>query len=683
MGAFSVNGVNWPGSWDYAYAYNEGSYLLIEDYGSYVGFKLTPNNFAMVDFNGNGWNANNKMYVAYNTPYGSSGEPLFPDTTSQLPQSSILFAVAYPYDLTAGAITLPKSEEPYPLNTPFTPTATMTNSGSSVPTSCSVLLTISEVGVGQVYNEVLSMKNTAQAASGIFPAIPAIPASFGQTTIQFPSYTPGVSSLLPGNGNGGYGIYEDTMIIYNLAPTADQNPSDNEVTNEWICSPPNDIKAVQVINPPNGTATQIDVATPISIRFRNLGTNNQTNVPVSAVVRNASGTVVFRDTLIIPNWPAGPTGGNSTGTQDYSTSGQGPGIGAYYDTAFPATPSWTPSTLGTDTVFGIALMYPQDGANTTDALSLDDTTKSATPILPEYDAAAIRVINPPPGGQEAYATSWPPEGVFQDVGVVDLFQVLVVVQIHRCSDGQVVFQSDTTETALNVDDGQVGFYFPTRSGPYNIATIPPGCYNECVIADYDGDINYVNDTACAQFSILNRLIGNYYVGVGKQFQSIHQAVDTMRFRGIGGNVRLILTDTSYTENGTYDVSTPQGAVDMRNISGLSDTSTVTWIPYPGVHPTIHFTGKQPFCFYMGDGFPGFMSWEGYNPSTVPTPDLVVPAAGKARYDDHERGNEQWSRLRYRGGSLQYHAERPYHSWQRLIIANSRICERFLHGHPYL
>ncbi len=230
----SVNGVNWPGSWDYAYAYNEGSYLLIEDYGSYVGFKLTPNNFAMVDFGGNGWNANNKMYVAYNTPYGSSGEPLFPDTTSQLPQSSILFAVAYPYDLTAGAITLPKSEEPYPLNTPFTPTATMTNSGSSVPTSCSVLLTISEVGVGQVYNEVLSMKNTAQAASGIFPAIPAIPASFGQTTIQFPSYTPGVSSLLPaGNGNGGYGIYEDTMIIYNLAPTADQNPSDNEATNEW------------------------------------------------------------------------------------------------------------------------------------------------------------------------------------------------------------------------------------------------------------------------------------------------------------------------------------------------------------------------------------------------------------------------------------------------------------------
>ena len=102
----------------------------------------------------------------------------------------------------------------------------------------------------------------------------------------------------------------------------------------------------------------------------------------------------------------------------------------------------------------------------------------------------------------------------------------------------------------------------------------------------------------------------------------------MRFRGIGGNVRLILTDTSYTENGTYDVSTPQGAVDMRNISGLSDTSTVTWIPYPGVHPTIHFTGKQPFCFYMGDGFPGFMSWEGYNPSTVPTPDLVVPEPAK-------------------------------------------------------
>ena len=251
-----------------------------------------------------------------------------------------------------------------------------------------------------------------------------------------------------------------------------------------------------------------------------------------------------------------------------------------------------------------------------------------TPILPEYDAAAIAVVNPPPGGQEAYATSWPPAGLFQDVGVVDLFNVLIVDQIHRCSDGALVFQSDTTETALNVDDGQVRFYFPTVRARITSPTSFPGCYNLCVIADYDGDINYVNDTACEQFSILDRLKGDYYVGVGKQFQTIHQAIDTMLFRGIGANVRLILTDSAYHETGATDISTPQGALDLRGIHGLSDTSTVTWIPYPGQTPHIYISGPQPFSIYYGDGFPGYVNWEGYNPATVPSPDLAVAEPAK-------------------------------------------------------
>ena len=188
--------------------------------------------------------------------------------------------------------------------------------------------------------------------------------------------------------------------------------------------------------------------------------------------------------------------------------------------------------------------------------------------------------------------------------------------------------SDTTETSLNVDDGQARFYFPTDNGIYHISQIPPGCYNLCVIGAVNGDNDAANDTACEQFSIIDRLKGNYYVGVGQQFQSIHQAVDTMKFRGIGGNVNLILTDSAYHENGLTDASSQRGAVDFGGINGLSDTSTVTWLPYPGKTPHIYFSGSQPFCFYLGDVFGGFMKWEGYNPSTVPTPDLLVAEPAK-------------------------------------------------------
>lgn len=624
-GPFTYNGFTFPGSWAYYYYYNYGSYYYFYSEGGPCGMKTTSNQFIDIDWNGNGWNASKPFVYTRNTmisstyyttatgstaqsttiPYGPNY--LFPDTARYLPQSSIKFQIAYPYDFTAGTITLPGNEQPEPLNTAFNPTANITNSGSSIPTSIQVNFAITEFGVGQVYNQTV----TIPAAS--------LPAAFATISYAFPSFTPGVAQ--PGLPTSTYGIFEDTMIIFNLLPTADQNPGDNTSTNEWICSPPNDIKAVQVLNPPPGARSQINVAAPISIRFRNLGTNNQTNVPLTAVVHDGTGSVVFRDTVYIPNWPAGPTGGNSDGSTDFSTSGQGPGKGAYYDTAFPASPTWTPVTLGIDTVFGIAIM-------SNDQLRGDDTTKAASPILPEYDAASVGVVNPQPGEQKPYLTTWPPAALFQSVGVVDLFDVPIECQIRRCSDGALVFKSDTIEPAINIDQGKIRFYFPTDQNSYHISQIPPGCYNMCAIAKYQGDINSANDTACTQFTIIDRLKGDYYVGVGKQFQSIHQAVDSMRFRGIGANVRLILTDANYTENGNYDVSSQQGAVDMRNISGLGANSTVTWIPYPGVTPTITFTGTQPFCFYMGDLFGGYMKWEGYNPSTVPLPDKITGEPNK-------------------------------------------------------
>ncbi len=640
-GPVTTNGWTMPGSWCYDYNYNYSSYQYDFDYRAVCGIKSTGGQCITVDWNGNGWNANQPFIYRYGCHYGYYGEGsvsnystatgtasvtsesdpgFFPDTAYYLPRSSIEFFIAYPYDFTAEAIDTPVNESPYNINTPFTPTVTIQNSGSSVPASLQVVYWITEVGVGQVYSKTITVLPTAQAASGTQPAIPALPAAFSQAIVQFPQFTP--------SGVNGYGIYEDTCLIYNLLPTADQNPGDNELTNEWICSPPNDIKAVTVINPPAGSRQQISTATPIAVRFRNLGSNNQTHVPLTAVVHDASGNVVFRDTLIIPNWPAGPTGGNSTGAIDRSTNGTGPGTGPYYDTAFPWNPTWTPVTLGTDTVFGIAIMYPQNGANATDGLAGDDTTKASTPILPSQDAAAVAIIVPGAGQQMPQGISFQPEASFAAVGVNSLFDFLVYCQITRCSDGSLVFKSDTEVEAINTDDGAVPVKFPADNGIYHTSNLAPGCYNICAIVKYPGDINPTNDTVCGQFAVISRLSGNYYVGVGRQFQTIHQAVDTMRFRGIGGNVNLILTDASYTENGATDVASPYGAIDLRGINGLSATSTVTWEPYPGQTPTITFSGTQPFCFYMGDLFPGYMKWEGYNPSTVPTADKLVAEPAK-------------------------------------------------------
>src|SRR5439155_9766277 len=158
----------------------------------------------------------------------------------------------------------------------------------------------------------------------------------------------GVSAFTPSS----YGIYDDTVVVFNYQPTPDQNPSDNTTTNEFTVAPPNDITAVTILNPPTGLngRTPIAVSTPVQVRFRNLGTNSQTNVPVTAVIRDPSGAVVYRDTVIIPNWPSGPLGGNSDAVVSYASAGSGPGKGPYYDTTFK---DWIPATNGIHRVCGI------------------------------------------------------------------------------------------------------------------------------------------------------------------------------------------------------------------------------------------------------------------------------------------------------------------------------------------
>jgi hypothetical protein len=407
-----------------------------------------------------------------------------------------------------------------------------------------------------------------------------VPASFTSATVTFPSFTPTQ-----------YDIYRDTVYVLGLQPTADQSNTDNMTWDEFTVSPPNNIKAITVLNPAPQTRTPINIATPVGARFMNAGANDQTNVPLTMVIRDPNGNVVYRDTVIVPTWASGRR----------------------YDTTFK---DWTPAVNGNHTMEAIAILG-------NDQLRKDDTARTTVYVRYEADVAAISNFNPQPDEEKPYTKRWQPTGFFQSVGVADLFDVAARVQIKRCSDGALVFQADSSIPELNVDQNLVRFSFPSKQGNYDIAKLAPGCYTQCIIARYPTDGDRTNDTSCTTFTVIPRLQGDIYVGVGQRFQSIHASVDSMRFRGIESNLRLILTDPYYLENGATTVSSANGSLDFTGISGLGPNARVTYMPKAGVTPRIVFTGNSSNLFYFGNLNPGYFTFDGYNPVGVKTPDKLV------------------------------------------------------------
>ncbi|HEX5317245.1 MAG TPA: hypothetical protein VFX22_11395, partial [Candidatus Kapabacteria bacterium] len=423
---FRINYGPQAGTWNgsFGYNYNYGGWL-VEAYAGYTAVKTTGGTYLTIGWNGNGHDASVQPLVQYSDNYSRSGyyNPSFQgwaaeDNASQenhLPLASYDIRLPYAYDFSVDAITTPSDQALESKNVLFTPTATITNQGASTPSSLQVNFTIAIKGGPQVYNQTITIPGN-QLPQGL---------TFGSMSAMFPQFAPHDTM-----GYDGYNIYEDTVIVFNMQPTADADPSNNEITNEWICAPPNDIKAVAILTPPTGTSPQdrtpLAVVTPISLRFRNSGSNpsGETNVPLSVVVRDPSGAVIYRDTVIIPNWPEGALGGNSDGNSDFSTSGTGPGKGPYYDTTFG---SFTPSVVGQYKICGVAIM-----AN--DQLRGDDTICGPVLVRPTYDAAATSIVVPAPDEEVPANTTWQPAATFQSEGVSDLFDVPVTVNIYSCSN---------------------------------------------------------------------------------------------------------------------------------------------------------------------------------------------------------------------------------------------------------
>ena len=493
--------------------------------------------------------------------------------------NALVWVIGDSYDFSADVITNPSDQSLKPIGTPLIPAVQITNRSFALPRGLPAPASVTVRFQMTLHGERAPVYTHDTVLTGI--NLPGIRAS---KIIQFPSFTPPA------------GLYEDTAIILNLQPTVDQNITNDVATSEFAVTIPHNVLPLAFVDPLPNSYASAETPTPIIIDFRNIGGNNETNVPITAVIKDRTGAVVYRDTEYALNW----------------LSGQVREV-QFRNFALPPGPY---------TFYGITLLA-------TDQQRSDDTISGPlVHVRYDYDAAAIGIVNPRPNEQKPYTLPWQPTALFQSHGAQDLFNVLARVQIRRCSDGALVFQADSTIDALNTDQNQQQFSFPSKQGPYDISKIPSGCYTMCAITLLPNDADRSNDTICTQFSVIDRLKGDYLVGVGQQFPSIHAAVDSLRFRGVGANVRLILTDNTYTENGMDSAASTFGALDFRGIRGLADTATVTWIPNAGVTPRITFTGTQPACFYFGDLFGGHMTFEGYNPVGAPIPDRLVPEPNK-------------------------------------------------------
>ena len=106
-------------------------------------------------------------------------------------------------------------------------------------------------------------------------------------------------------------------------------------------------------------------------------------------------------------------------------------------------------------------------------------------------------------------------------------------------------------------------------------TISIGTYGIDILTDFDEETRDGNpDIGADEISQLN---GVYNIGIGQDFETISEAVESLERNGVSGPVTLLLTDPVYNETG----------VEIDSISGNSATNTILLKPDVGVDATIN------------------------------------------------------------------------------------------------
>ena len=270
------------------------------------------------------------------------------------------------------------------------------------------------------------------------------------------------------------------------------------------------ITAVGVVNPPNGSRSPINVPMPLTIEFKNNGTSNDSNVIVTAFVKNTSGVVVYRDTVEVSVWASG-------------------------ESKYISFRDFTYNQLTDYRIFGVSLLE-------TDELHSDDTTISYLYTRYESDVKAVAVTTPTPDSIISQKLGFQPAGTFQCLGVRDNFDFKCRFQVRRCSDNSLVFQSDSILPELYYGDPPKEFKFPSKSGSFDTRKLTPGCYKAAIISLVPDDGDRTNDTAYAFFEVVATTLPHDMkadsVVTPKNGTSIPSPTSipiTIRFRNSGNN----------------------------------------------------------------------------------------------------------------------------------------------------
>ena len=346
-----------------------------------------------------------------------------------LPTWNFRFFLNYNTEIALLANTLPADQSFKHINETITPTTRIRNVSRLPVNSVTLERQITIKGESAPFYTSIKTISGAQ-----------IPPEFGEGEVSFDPMT--LTKI---------GLYEDTTIIISSDPI-DDYPSDNMITSEFEVNSQHNARPRAVITPQPETPLPVNVSVPVEATFANVGFFDETNVPVSVVIKDPTGVVVYRDTVIFSNLKRDTT----------------------YSISFA---EWTPTIVGNHTACAISLL-PGDG------LRADDTVCTTIPVRYQDDIAAVGSVNPQPGEEKPYTLSFKPSGLFRNVGVADLFDVRARVEIRHCSDGELAFAADSTVPELNINAGGVRFNFPSQQGIYDIAAITPGCYTMCIIAKY-------------------------------------------------------------------------------------------------------------------------------------------------------------------------------------------------------
>lgn len=417
----------------------------------------------------------------------------------------------------------------FPKNSAVTVNASFTNLGAVPKNSVPVRFDVYYNGSNKVYTS-----ETGSVSPGN---------RFGVANYTF--------NPIPGSVNNRAGLYQ--VRVYASAPVDEERRNDT-IKIPYFVLGLDDITPLAILSPfqnepPLYSKYPVSYGVPIEVRFLNVGTRDQRDVPVRYRILNGN-TEVYSAPAIIPGLFA------STSFRDINL------------------PDWTPTQPGTYCLQVIAeLENDEDRSN--DTIPRDGSYCFTTAF--EVDLAAIG------GGVTEQTGSYPVgrpivmEGILENSGLNDATNAAATMTVFDPMGNRVYIETVSVLDIPN-DGGRVAQRFPNFVPPI---TSGPGRYTVGLKVTHPSDPVGSNDSTTFYFNVLRPLQGEILVGFGERFNTIQEARDSLVYLGVAGPVDFVLVDDSYVVKPAKEDDLDVPALDFRgDIIGSGQNAPITWKVHP-------------------------------------------------------------------------------------------------------